>query len=261
MTSTALATGSGRVLAEPPPLDLSATALFADIDGTLAPIRARPEDVGPDERREQLLERLSAALNGRLAVISGRGLSDIDRVLGGKVAPAAAVHGLVRRRADGEIVVAAASLPDEAREAFAALGRSNPALMIEDKGPAMALHYRAAPEAKAACENAAARLAERYDLRVQKGRMVVELRAQGPDKADAVHAFMAEPPFAGFRPVFLGDDLTDEGGFVAAAGYGGFGVVVGSRRPTAAAFALLDVEAALAWLAQAMGGAPNGPAE
>ncbi len=249
------------MLPEPPPLDLAATALFADIDGTLAAIRARPEDVGPDERREQLLGRLSAALGGRLAVISGRGLSDIDRVLGGHVVPAAAVHGLVRRRADGEIVTAAATLPDEARVAFAALGRSNPALMIEDKGPAIALHYRAAPEAKAACETAATRLAERFHLRVQKGRMVVELRAQGPDKADAVHAFMAEPPFAGFRPVFLGDDLTDEGGFVAAAGQGGFGVVVGARRPTAAAFALLDVEAALAWLARAVDGAPKEPGQ
>jgi trehalose 6-phosphate phosphatase len=252
MTSTALALGARRPLESPPLLDLKASALFADLDGTLAPIRARPEDVGPDDRRAGLLDQLSAALGGRFAVISGRGLDDLDRVLDGRVPALGAVHGLVRRTADGRIVTAGADLPEAAREAFAALGRSNPALLVEDKGPAMALHYRAAPEAKDACEAAAERLAERYGLEVQKGRMVVELRAPGPTKADATAAFMAEPPFAGHRPIFLGDDLTDEAGFVAAAGLGGYGVVVGTRRPTAATYALADVEAALAWLRRSL---------
>jgi trehalose 6-phosphate phosphatase len=253
MTSTALATQARGALAEPPPLDLSATALFADLDGTLAPIRARPQDVEPDDRRAWLLDRLSAALGGRLAVISGRSLADLDRVLAGRVPAAAAVHGLVRRAADGRVIVAEDSLPEPAREALFALGASNPALLVEDKGPAIALHYRAAPEAKAACGAAVERLARRYGLEAQKGRMVVELRAHGPTKADATAAFMAEPPFAGARPIFLGDDLTDEDGFVAAAHLGGYGVVVGSRRPTAAAYALADVEAALAWLRQSLG--------
>jgi len=253
MTSTALATAAKGALAEPPPLEFARCALFADLDGTLAPIRARPQDVGPDDRRASLLDRLSAALGGRFAVISGRSLEDLDRVLEGRVPALAAVHGLVRRTADGRVIVAEDSLPEPAREAFLNLGASNPALLVEDKGPAIALHYRAAPEAKDACEAAAARLAERYGLEVQKGRMVVELRAPGPTKADATAAFMAEPPFAGARPIFLGDDLTDEDGFLAAAHLAGYGVVVGARRPTAAAYALTDVEAALAWLRHSLG--------
>ena len=82
--------------------------------------------------------------------------------------------------------------------------------------------------------------------------MVVEVRAPGPDKGAAIAAFMAEPPFAGHAPVFLGDDLTDEDGFRAAARLGGYGVVVGPRRPTAATYALAGVEAARAWLIAAL---------
>ncbi len=55
---------------------------------------------------------------------------------------------------------------------------------------------------------------------VQRGAMVVELRPTGATKGDALRAFMTEPDFAGARPVFVGDDLTDEHGFAAAAGLG-----------------------------------------
>src|SRR5258707_13793727 len=84
-------------LATPPPLRLEKTALFLDLDGTLAPIAARPQDVRPDPRRTSLLERLAGPLDGRLAVISGRTLADVDRILEGCVTAVAAGHGLVRR--------------------------------------------------------------------------------------------------------------------------------------------------------------------
>ncbi|MFI4933993.1 MAG: trehalose-phosphatase [Caulobacterales bacterium] len=255
MPSTAFTSDSRRGLPGPPPLNVRGAALFADLDGTLAPIEARPGDVGPDARRKRLLRRLSAALGGRLAVVSGRGLADLDRVLEGAVMPVAAVHGLIRRTALGEVIGSGRPLADDARDALTALARSNPALLIEDKGPAIALHFRAAPQAQAASEAAARRLADRYGLRLQTGRMVVELRAPGPTKADAVAAFMAEPPFAGARPIFLGDDLTDEDGFEAASRLGGYGVIVGSRRPTAARYALRSVDEALAWLEAGLKGA------
>ncbi|HUZ14121.1 MAG TPA: trehalose-phosphatase [Caulobacteraceae bacterium] len=250
--ASALAASSHRLLQAPPPLQLGAAALFADLDGTLAPIRERPDEVGPDAARADLLRRLGGALGGRLAVISGRGLADLDRVLGGGVSAVAAAHGLIRRSAGGEVMATAPALPGPARAALLALGRANPALLVEDKGPAIALHYRAAPQAGPVCEAEAQRLAARFDLSLQKGRMVVDLRARGPSKADAVASFMAEPPFAGATPVFLGDDLTDEDGFAAAQRLGGYGVVVGPRRPTAARYALDDVTATLAWLERSL---------
>ncbi len=94
-------------------------------------------------------------------------------------------------------------------------------LIVEDKGAAIALHYRLAPESAADCLALARRLAVDLALKIQEGDMVVELRAPGPDKGGAINAFLAEPPFAGHTPVFLGDDLTDESGFSAVQAHGG----------------------------------------
>lgn len=239
---------------EPPVLDLDGVALFLDLDGTLAPIAARPEDVGPDPRRTCLLERLSARLGGRLAVISGRTLSDIDRILEARVPALAGVHGLARRDGAGDLQPGAppAAGHEAALAALRAFAADHPGLIVEDKGLSVTLHYRLAPELAAAARLEAERVAARTGLALQPGHMVVELRAPGPGKGDSVRSFMAETPFAGARPVFVGDDLTDEDGFKAAATLGGFGVLIGAERRTAARFRLADVEAALAWLEAAL---------
>ncbi|MDR3511785.1 MAG: trehalose-phosphatase [Caulobacteraceae bacterium] len=251
------AAGPGR-LPPPPLLAPPRHALFADLDGTLAPIRPRPGDVRPDAERARVLDALSGALDGAVAVITGRALEDADRILEGRIAAIAAVHGLRRRNAAG-IVLEAAAVPPPAsvREAIAAFLAAHPALAAEDKGLAIALHYRAQPSAAGACRTLARRLAAEHGLGVQDGDMVVELRAAGPTKGEAVEAFMAEPPFAGRTPVFIGDDLTDEHGFAGAERLGGHGVIVGPRRPTRARFALDDVGAALAWLAASAGLGPQ----
>ena len=237
----------------PPPLDVRTAALFTDLDGTLARLQPAPGLVGPDAARRKLLEGLRQALDGRLAVVSGRGLADLDRILEGSAPALAAVHGLVRRDALGRTHQAPTppGLAD-ARASVEAFARADRKLSVEDKGPAVALHYRASPGAEEACQDLAHRLALSHDLRFQQGDMVVELRAAGPDKGDAVLDFMAEPPFVGAVPVFLGDDLTDEDGFAAASALGGYGVIVGARRPTAAKYALADVDAAADWLGRAV---------
>ena len=232
---------------------LAEIALFADLDGTLAPLEATPGAVKPNPARRRLLDDLSEALSGRIAVVSGRALADLDRVLEGRIPAVGAVHGLVRRTADGRIVAAPEGARiGEALDAFRAFAAADPNLLVEDKGVAVALHYRGAPQAADACRDLAGRLGAALGLTVQAGDMVVELRTHRPDKGGAVEAFMAEPPFAGFRPIFLGDDLTDEHGFAAARALGGFGVVVGARRPTAALYALADVGAVQEWLRGAL---------
>lgn len=237
------------VLKAPAVLDLRRTALFLDLDGTLAGIEARPAMVGPDPRRNRLLARLSHALDGRLAVVSGRSLEDVDRILGGGVRAVAAVHGLDRRGASGRRLTAGASdAVGQARAAAEASLASETGLLIEDKGLAFAIHYRTAPELEPTVSDVANRIAAAFGLELQPGSMVIELRAPGHDKGDAVEAFMAEPPFEGSIPVFVGDDLTDEDGFEAAARLGGFGVLVGRERETAACFRLESVEAVLGWL-------------
>jgi len=235
----------------PPGLDLD-DALFLDLDGTLAPIEARPDDVVFDRQRAELVARLERQMGGALAVISGRGLADIDRILGGSPACVSAVHGLVRRSAAGGLVLAEPSPRlKEARQELRALVQTWPGLILEDKDLSVAVHYRAAPEAEKAVKAATARLAVDTGLQSQDGIMVCELRTPGGGKGEALQAFMRERPFAGRRPVMVGDDLTDEGAFEAAAAAGGFGVLVGPDRPTAARYRLESVEATLAWLAAA----------
>jgi trehalose 6-phosphate phosphatase len=244
---------TGDVLQAPPSPRLDRISLFVDLDGTIAPLEATPQAVGPNRARRRLLDALLARLNGRLAVISGRTLADLDRVLEGRIPALGAVHGLVRRLPDGRTVEPTGS--DRMRQALKdmrAAAAADPALMVEDKGIAAALHYRGHPEAGPMCRDMGNRLAARLGLTVQEGDMVVELRVPGPDKGAAIAAFMAEPPFAGHVPVFLGDDLTDEDGFRAAARLGGYGVVVGPRRPTAATYALAGVGEVRAWLTAAL---------
>jgi trehalose 6-phosphate phosphatase len=235
--------------APPPALDPSRTALFLDLDGTLAPIAHEPDAVVPSTELTRLLKSASLRLHGRLAVISGRSLEDIDRILEGVVTPAAAVHGLVRRNGKGAIL----TQPPHpglnfARASLERLGERR-GILLEDKRLALAVHYRKAPEAEEAVLLACRNIAATTGLVLQLGSMVAELRTPGADKGDSVRAFMAEQPFAGAVPVFVGDDLTDEDGFNAVATLGGYGVLVGEARETAARCRLPDVEAVLGWLA------------
>jgi trehalose 6-phosphate phosphatase len=236
-------------LPAPKPLALRDCALFLDLDGTLAPIAARPQDVRPDPRRTDLLERLAEALHGRLAVVTGRTLADVDRILEGRVTAVAAVHGLVRRDAAGRLHEREPHPRlAEAVQAYRTFAARDSGLIVEDKGLSVALHFRLARHHAAAARALARRLALETGLTLQDGDMVEELRTPGPTKADSVLAFMAERPFAGAKPVFLGDDSTDEDGFAAARHLGGAGILVGPERPTRAKYRLPNVEAALAWL-------------
>jgi hypothetical protein len=121
----------------PPPARLAPDdALFLDLDGTLAPFAPTPEAVGPDGARTAVLRAACDALGGRLAVVSGRSLSEIDRILEGAVAAAAGVHGLELRFPDGRTEIARPhpALP-QARARLEAFAKKKSALTVEDKDP------------------------------------------------------------------------------------------------------------------------------
>ena len=244
-------------LAVPPPLSISAIALFLDIDGTLAEFRRLPQEVVATPRLVSLLTGLERRLAGRIAMISGRELVDMDRITAGAVVAASGVHGLEHRHADGR-VERAPQHPglEAAREAFAAIVAAHPRLVLEDKGLGLVLHYRTGPELAGLAEETAARVAAQTGLVLQRGDMMAEVHTPGRNKGDALTAFMQELPFRGHRPIYLGDDLTDEWAFRAAQELGGFGVLVGLERPTAATYRLENVAAVLAWL-EALADAPT----
>lgn len=232
-----------------PPVDTRRPALFLDMDGVLAPLAPTPDAVVPVERRTSVIEALLDRLEGRVAIVSGRTLDEIDRISDGAARSASGVHGLERRREDGSLVRADAS-PGvrDAVQAFETFAEDRPGIIVEDKGMSAGLHYRQSPHSREEAVALAEQLAADTGLMLQPGHMVLELKTPGADKGKAVTAFMAEPPFKGAVPIMLGDDLTDEYGFEAAAALGGFGVLVGPERATAARYRLEDVDDVLEWL-------------
>ncbi len=235
----------------PPPPDRlpRPAALFLDMDGVLAPLADTPDAVGPRPERTAALKAVAERLKGRIAIISGRTIAEIDRIAEASAASASGVHGLERRRADGSVDRAQAA-PEvrDAIAAFEAFARTRPGVIVEDKAVAAGLHYRGAPTEEAAALALAEQLSSETGLALQAGNLVVELKTPGTSKGTALTAFMHEAPFAGAVPIMLGDDLTDEDGFIAAEALGGFGVLVGPVRETAARYGLPDVDAVLAWL-------------
>lgn len=241
-------------LSSPPPLEPSSSALFLDLDGTIAEFRSRPGDVPHEPDFVKVLVRLQFAMAGRLAVLTGRSLAEVDRILGGSIASVAAVHGLVRRLPDGNVVRTPGTRSlTKARRSLRTLARSHDGLILEDKTSSIALHYRQLPDAEAAIRTRVDRIAAQTDLVVQNGSMVSEIRVKGPDKGTALKQFLEIEPFAGFRPVMIGDDLTDEHAFAAAAQMGGYGILVGAPRVTAARYGLPSVNDVRAWLIDGAG--------
>ena len=129
----------------------------------------------------------------------------------------------------------------------------HPGVLVEVKPFGIAIHYRLAPTAADACRLFAAGIAEETGYTLQAGKMVLELKIDATDKGDAVNALMRSPPMRGTRPVFIGDDETDEAGFLMARRLGGAGILVGPLRPSAAIYRLDTVEDTLRWLETAGG--------
>jgi trehalose 6-phosphate phosphatase len=228
-------------------------ALFLDIDGTLLDFAARPDlvEVPPGLRRH--LEALRVALGGALALVSGRAIAAIDRLFAPLRLPAAGQHG-AELRLDGEEVAMprnprlgpiAAGLAD-----FAAAHRG---LIFEDKGDSIALHYRLAPQLAGEVEALARRLvaAAGPELQLLDSHLAVDIKSRGVTKGSAIDWFMARPPFRDRLPAFVGDDRTDEDGFLAVNARGGHSIHVGDGDASAARFRLGSPAEVRRWLGRA----------
>lgn len=226
-------------------------ALFLDVDGTLLDIEERPDLVHADARLHALLERLRDAHGGALSLISGRPIADLDRIFAPARFPAAGGHGAeLRIHAGDEITAAGGGLPAPAIAELEALVEKHPQLLLEKKPGGVSLHYRRAPELKSLCRRLMDRLLDRVGdhFRLIAGKMVLELAPRDHHKGKVVHEMMRHAPFNGRRPVFVGDDVTDEDGFRAVNGLGGFSVRVGDKSDSEARYVLKDVTAVREWL-------------
>lgn len=225
-------------------------AFFFDVDGTLAAIQSRPEAVFIPEQVIAQLQQLSALSQGALALVSGRPIEQLDALAAPWSGPAAGVHGAERRDAEGNLqrislpVEVEQSLRTELQDAMA----SWPGTQLEVKGMAFALHYRQAMQHEQDVMRLAEQSVKRFPgLALQPGKCVVEIKPAGIDKGAAISDFMQQPPFAGRTPVFIGDDLTDEKGFLAVNARQGVSIKVGEGS-TQAHYRLHDVDAVYGWL-------------
>ncbi len=229
-------------------------ALFLDFDGTLAEIGPDPGAIWLPDGTAEAMERLAARLGGALAVISGRGLRDLAARTPGGVWRMGG-HGLEVLPPGGAVPPPPEGPPEAVLLPLRAAAEA-PGVRLEVKGPVVALHFRAAPEAGPACLAAADRAArEAPGYVAQPGKMVVEVKPASANKGAALRRAATRPPFAGRRPVVLGDDATDEDAMRDALALGGLAVKVGPG----ASVALLrapDPSAVRAWLGREAAGGP-----
>lgn len=207
-------------------------ALFLDLDGTLLDLAPTPDAVAvpPDLRRD--LKGLHAALGGALALVSGRGIADVDRILAPLRLPVAGQHGAeMRATGDAEITH---PVPDvdlgQLRRRLTAFAAAHPGVVVEDKGRSVTAHYRQAPRYRDELRKLMIELvAETGDgLEILDARMAFDAKSRSVNKRLAVEWFMRRPPFLGRSPVFAGDDTTDEDGFAAVLALSGDAIRVGT---------------------------------
>lgn len=122
-------------------------ALFLDIDGTLIELAETPESVYVPAGLKSLLGEVASRLNGALALISGRTIASIDELFEPLRLCASGVHGAERRGPDGQLVRAPidVSALQGVHEELSAFARAHEGVLIEDKGFALAVHFRLAP--------------------------------------------------------------------------------------------------------------------
>ncbi len=241
---------SDMIELDPPPYpDMASASLFLDFDGTLVDLAETPDAVIVDAALGERLARLSRAASGRIAIVTGRSIAQIDALMGDHAAGLAIAgsHGAERRTAaEGHVLPARSAALDSAAAALSDYATTE-GLVFEAKSLGVSLHYRQRPEREASALAAADRIAAAHGLSAHRGKMMVEVRLPG-DKGSAIRQLMRTAPFAGTTPWFFGDDLTDEDGFAAVAELGGAGVLIDPPRPTAAAYRLNDVAALRDWL-------------
>ena len=227
-------------------------ALFLDVDGTLVDFAATPQGVYVPDRLKSLLLALSERLEGAVALVSGRSVESLDQLFAPHRFSAAGVHGCERRSATGITLrpeVNARSIA-QARDRLTAFTVNHPGLLLEDKGYGLALHFRRAPELEAQVHATMTATLDQLgpDFQLQAGKLVYEVRPANWSKGTSIFAFMQESPFQGRRPVFIGDDVTDEDAFDAVNALNGISVCVGERSDTRARYRLHSVADVHRWL-------------
>ncbi len=235
--------------------------LFLDYDGTLADFAPTPDDVLPDPQLIALLRRLSRRPRLRIAVISGRKLEHVRKLLPLEGVLLGGTYGIELLTPQGELLERAdygsiRPALDALKPQWEALIRGQTGFYLEDKGWTLALHARYAEDGPAgdvlsAARRAAERGIDERLFRILGGHKFLEVGPMAANKARTVAYLLEAFPWPGALPVYLGDDDKDEEAFGAVHAGGGVAIRVGAAPETSRADWRLDSPAAVRdWLAR-----------
>ena len=217
-------------------IDPTQVALLLDIDGTLLDIALTPHDVRVPPALRKTLAILKESTNGAIALVSGRSLSDIDLIFAPLKLSAVGGHGAeIRVGANGKANgVQSRFIDRKTRSRLIEVAEVDEGVIMEDKGYSVALHYRLAPDKQRAIEDAVAAICGELPagtVEILPGKAVIEIKKSGFNKGTALRALMAQQPFAGRKPIFVGDDVTDEAAFAVVPEFDGMAISVGRMVP------------------------------
>jgi trehalose 6-phosphate phosphatase len=213
---------------------LRQVAILLDVDGTILDFAPTPREVFVSPALRQTLERLLELTAGALALVSGRPLKEVDLLFAPLRLPVVGGHGAeIRPTPMGPVEQAPAGpLNQELRERLATIAAFSRGILLEDKDYSLAIHYRLAPEKESVIRDAVREICEDLSpaaVEVLPGKFVLEIKAAGFDKGTGVRRLMGHAPFKSRRPIFVGDDTTDEAAFDVLPEFGGTGISVGRR--------------------------------
>jgi trehalose 6-phosphate phosphatase len=216
--------------------DLNRMALLLDVDGTLLDIAPTPREVVVPRELPAMLSRVRDRLEGALALVSGRTIAELDEFFAPLQLVAIGGHGAEMRPVAGGPVIAGRAGPIDAefKDRLKEIAERHPGVLVEDKGYSLALHYRQAPRQGVGLIHDVKHAHEAWgddSIELLMGKAVLELKFAGFNKGTAVRQLMTYPPFAGRRPVFIGDDHTDEDAFKAMPEFNGRSMSVGRKLP------------------------------
>jgi trehalose 6-phosphate phosphatase len=209
---------------------LPSRAILLDVDGTILDLAPTPLEVVVPPELTVALERLSKRVGGALAFVSGRPLAELDLFFAPLKLPSIAVHGAELRLGDGTVHRSTTFLDPQLKVDLASIADDKPGVVIEDKGYSIAVHYRLAPHLGHEVRDEVSAVCARFAsarLEILPGKSVVEVKQPSFNKGTAVRELMQHEPFKGRRPVFIGDDVTDEAAFEVMPEFNGTGFSVG----------------------------------
>jgi len=216
--------------------DLRETAILLDVDGTIVDLAPTPREIWIPSSLRELLAGLLEKTRGAVALVSGRSVSDLDLLFAPLLLTIVGGHGAEYRPIDNGRRVRTEPIPldPELKRMLATIGEAGPGIIVEDKGYSLALHYRLAPQKEELVRAEVDRICASFpadSIEILPGKQVVEVKRAGFSKATGIRLLMRHPPFAGRRPIFIGDDTTDESAFAIMPEFDGLAISVGRKIP------------------------------